>query len=227
MRAFLSILFSTIILFFISCEKSDENPTTPQEFDLLTVRVPNNFFKNNSDMTTSGAVFLTDKSGEVILSGELSNNSTTTLSKDFDILSNKISLTFVKKFEHNNGTSYRIETFNDVGLVDLTLSDHMVENSVEEEAIITLNNTGGYLEMPLNSRPLGEVTNNLAEFKLPLERIPDDIYFTVKHENEEFRRYVLVKDIVGGSSISFEFNELPIITNSVTFTYPRMMRFLQ
>lgn len=209
-----------LILIFSACE----TPDSPKEIDLLKIDVPNNYFGSQYNDMTRAQVFLTNEQGNLVANDELSNNLTTVLKSDFDIQSSQLAFTYLLKLEHNNGTSYKAFTFNNVDLLDLKFTEPSAQNVISEKAYIKIINTNGKVNtLPFDFYRFFDETiiyMDSTVFQVDLERIPQDLYFKVQHEEEEFQRYIMLNNVEPNSTTTIQFNDLPQLTNSKTFTFP-------
>jgi len=225
MKNILKILVVSLIL--VSCNKEDDSIGF-QKTKLFSISLPDGFYRDNPDQNvkTSGHVFLTDDMGKPIIDRELSNNTTTELITEFDT-DNKFDVTFLQKTEYldENGkiqTNYNLKTFANVSPYILEfLQSKKIMKSKDEEIEIIINNTNGYLEDFIGGSSYGTTGgSNRTEYRTGLGRIPANIYFSFKHEEEELRRYVLLENLTKSSVIELEYSGLPVIEEVVTINYP-------
>lgn len=216
------ILLCPILL--LSCSKDDDPEVVPEVEEaknLLSVTLAQNYFPNVPDVEYTGTVYLTNQEGEVISSGELENGLTTELQEIYDLTTEKLNLSFVRKIVHPGGISYRINTYTNVDPYVFSFENTMVQPRIDK-ATVQIRNTGSMLESSVNHRPFysGTVSTNEATLDIPLNEDPGHLFFTVKNETEDFRRYFLQKNVTAGSEISVEFQELTPITNHLTMKFP-------
>ncbi len=219
------------VCFFLlwSCSKDgdpDVLPEVEESKSLLSVSLAPNYFPDDPDVEYSGAVYLTNEEGEVISSGELKNASTTELQEVYDLTTQKLNLSFVKKIVHPGGTSFRISTYTDVDPYEFSFENPLVKAWLDK-ATVQILNTGSRLEHFIYNYPSysGNTSENEATFDIRLRQDPDHLFFTVKKETEDFRRYFLKKNVSPGAEISVDFQDLPPITRDLTIDLPENNSF--
>lgn len=218
--------FAILFLLLNSCSK-EETSETPKEpvivesTQLLNVAIPNNYYHYSEDAQHSGFVYLTDTKGELITKGELKNNTSLKLSEVYDLNANTLNATFILKIEVDGIILYRISTFNDIDPYDLTFIEAPIRIH-GQEAIVKLTNTGSHLNffMPNLSSVSSHTTENSAEYEIGINSVPDNLYFSLQKETEDFRRYVLMNDVTGTTNVSFDYNNLPVINEPLRFNFP-------
>jgi len=212
------------LLLLLSCS-TDENPEeVPQDIEeitLFSVTLAPNYFPEVSDVEYSGAVYLTNEEGEVISSGKIINGSKTELRKKYDLSNKKLNLSFVRKIEDSEGIFYSISTYTDVDPYYFLFENPLVRPRFDK-ATVQILNTGSHLQHFIYNYPsfTGSVSPDEAIFDIRLNHEPGNLFFTVKKETEDFRRYFLQKNVMAGTEISLDFLELPPITNRLTLNFP-------
>jgi len=229
MKTLLKTLLISIIL--VSCSSDDDpfgNPQEKVDTTLISISIPNGHYLDGSinDVKSSGHIYLTDNEGELIIDSELLNNSITELTGDYDV-NKEIQATFLWKreypdFEDNIATIYHLKTFSKVEPYTFEFEEKFKKNPANnEKAKIFINNTNGYLQDFLAYNSYGTKSSiNSAELEIDLKQIPDDIYVSFKHENENARRYILMQNIEEDISKSIEYESLPVAKDFITINYP-------
>lgn len=221
------MLLCSILL--LGCSK-DEDPEVLPEVEesksLLSVRLAPNYFPDDPDVEFSGAAYLTNEAGEVISSGELKNASTTELQEVYDLTTEKLNLSFIKKVVHPRGTSYRIRTYTDVNPYEFSFENPLGKAWLDK-ATVQIHNTGSGLEHFIYNYPSysASTPKNEATFEIRLRQDPDHLFFTLQKETEDFRRYFLEKNVSPGTEISVDFQDLPPITRDLTIDLPENNSF--
>jgi hypothetical protein len=223
MKNYLS--FFLILSLFVSCSKEDnptDNPILPVEVKLLSVSTSNGFYLDEPTISSSGHVYLTNNNGELIMESELLNNTTSELNKVYDIENNTYSATFLIKYKYDGTTFYRINTFTNIQPYNLDFNEFGIKAQNNESAKVSVTNANGFLsELIFNGRIRSDnVSIDNTVFDLRLEQVPGDLYFSFRHENENFRRYVLLKNATGNTNETFEFQNIPKITDHINITCP-------
>lgn len=211
-------------ILFLSCSKEDkpeEIPEVEKSQSLLSVSLPPDYFPDVPDVEYTGAVYLTTDEGELISKGELKNGFTTELEEVMDLTTEKLHLSFIRKIVYPGGTSYRIKTYTDVDPYEFLFENPLVKPRLDE-ATVQVFNTGSKLQHFIFNYPryTGSTSTNEATFDIHLNKEPDVLFFTVRNETEEYKRYFLQKDVTAGSDISVDFQELPSITNEFSIDFP-------
>lgn len=219
----LAVMLLCPILFW-SCSK-DENPEEIPEVEenktLLSVALAPNYFPERPDVEYRGAVYLTNEEGEVISSGELKNGSTTELQEVYDLSTGKLNLSFIRKIVNSGGISYRISTYTDVDPYLLSFENPMVRPR-SGDASVQIINTGSQLQYFIYNYGAysGSLSSSKASFDIRLKQEPDHLFFTVKKETEDFKRYLLLKNVTAETDVSLDFQELIPFTNQLTINFP-------
>ncbi|MCU4176577.1 hypothetical protein [Carboxylicivirga sp. N1Y90] len=219
----------SFILIMSNCKKDD--PIKPQETKIISITLPAGFYQDYPEQSikNSGHVFITDAMGDLIIESELVNNTTLELTSDFDT-NKEFDITFLRKTERINVddipyTTYYLKTFIDVKPYVFEFLKNERQKSNGEQIEIVINNTNGYLDDFTFIGSYGSINwGNRAEYTTSLKRIPDNIYVSFKHENENLRKYVLLENLIESSTIDVDYNELPVIEDMVTINYPENER---
>jgi hypothetical protein len=218
-------LFFLILFLFVSCSKDDnstDNPILPIEINLLSVSTPSGFYQDEPTISSSGHVYLTNNNGELIMESELLNNTTSELNKVYDIENNTYNVTFLINYKYDGSSFYRINTFTNIQPYNLDFNEFGIKAANNERAKVSVINANGFFtEILFNNSPAtveGSINNTV--FDLRLEQVPDGLYFSFRHENENFRRYVLLKNATGNTNETFEFQNIPKITDHININYP-------
>jgi hypothetical protein len=226
MKGLFKILMISTLLASCTSEDPIEKAPESKETNLISVFTPNKFYLDGTigNQKSSGHLFLTDKDGELVIDGELANNSLTELSKDYD-MNGGLNATFLKKLvtQYSNGTEHtriQLQTFTNVDPYKFIFEEHISREIPNEEAKILVSNTDGYLTDIINRDYTGSIGINNSEFEIELDRIPDNIYFSFRHENEDKRRYFLLENVEENFTKSFEFESLQIAEELITVSYP-------
>jgi hypothetical protein len=223
MKNYLS--FFLILFLFVNCSKEDnptDNPILPVEVKLISVSTPIGFYLDEPTISPSGHVYLTNNSGKLIMESELLNNTTSELNKVYDIENNTYNATFLIKYKYDGTTTYKFNTFTNIQPYNLDFNEFGIKTPNNERAKVSVTNANGlFTELLFNTSPAsvhGSFNNTV--FDLNLEQVPGSLYFSFRHENENFRRYVLLKNATGNTNETFEFQNVPKITDNIKITCP-------
>lgn len=219
---FIVIILCPLLL--LSCSKEEDSAELPEEIEnktLLSVELPADYFPELANVDYSGSVYLTNDDGELISHGKINNGTITELQEAYDLTTGKLNLSFIRRIEHQGGISYRINTYNDIDPYEFIFENQIVRPRLGE-ANVQINNTGSPLQHYIYNYPTvtGSISQNEASFDIRLNREPEHLFFTVKKETENFRRYFLQKDVTTGTEITVDFQELPALTNQKRITFP-------
>lgn len=223
MKNYLS--FFLILFLFVNCNKEDnstDNPVLPEEVNLLSVSTPNGFYLDEPTISSSGHVYLTNNNGELIMESELLNNTTSELNKVYDIENNTYNATFLYEVINEGFTFYRIKTFTNIQPYNLDFTGFETKAPIKESAKVSVTNANGFLsELIFNGRIRSDnVSIDNTVFDLRLEQVPGDLYFSFRHENENFRRFLFLKNVTGNTNETIEFQNIPEIIDHLNINYP-------
>lgn len=227
MKNLFKTLLITLSFLFISCNEVDEN-TPSKETQLISINIPKGFYNNDLSKSSiaSGYIYLTDNKGELIAERELTNNTTTDISLDYN-LDYTYDATFLKSIQYQNIDNemykiYYLSTFIDVSPYELKFKEDEKIYASNEKAEILIKNINGHISDLLSSNTYSaSIDTNSGEFEINIKEIPDNIYFSFKHENEEKRKYLLKENIQGNISESVEYVNLPFAQDITTTKYPK------
>lgn len=233
-------IFTLLLISFVfmQCNKTEEdipgnpmNPSVPETNNLLSITTSDHYhYQSSIDISYSGYVFLSDNNGELIAESNLDNNDQVTFESDFDIENNAYNASFLTKVDYNIdpnqplNTAYRINTFLDVNPATFALEGIENLNPNDESARFYIEEMGGFLEdfSIGNSNGSSSSSENgySTDISIILRRIPENLYFSFRNENETFRRYFWFEDADGATDDTIDYNTIPILTNSVNINYP-------
>ncbi|MFK7809157.1 MAG: hypothetical protein AB8F74_15245 [Saprospiraceae bacterium] len=230
-----NLLYLCLIFLVLGCGSDDESSVggtinaLPEESTLLTLNVGDRF---HPMFVMTGHAYLTDEDGKLLKDTNLLNNNSYELKAFYDYANKPYDLTIA--YEYNPidilGRFYYFTTFLD--LAPTTLDMPGVDFSTEDaEVSININNIGttdynlftfGSDETSANvvSLSCSEIDAGSCDYRIGLKRVPDNVYFSFKKPTEDNRRYLLLKDLYGEETYSFDYENIPEITDIKTINFP-------
>ena len=214
------IFLLPILLFLSNCKTEDDTLVEmelPQENLLLTVNVSETYYANNDYWTTSGEIYLTDNSGELLTDSVLLNDNGYSFNTDIDLGNTPYDVTFLQKEVYNDDgfTFYRLSTFLDMESSTINLFDGV--NIGEEARIVILNHPSGGETFTKGST---SSTSNKIDLYFPLKRNPENVFISAKNDNEGFSRYLWLENLTGEAADTIEWSDIPVSNFSSTIQYP-------
>ena len=224
MEKIFGLLLSCVLL-SLGCNDNDIAIVTPET--LYTVEVGSNIY--DQEVGRTGHIYLTDFEGELLADTSLFNDNSYIIERDYDYTENSYDATFVTKFDiaPTESTVYNISTFIDVSPMTISLlEDDFDPNPNNERARFTILNIGSPSSVDLffsNNTHTSSCTTadgGYCNFNVSLLRVPDNIYSTFNRSGEDFNRYLWLENVTGATADTFEFADIPIITESESIAYP-------
>jgi hypothetical protein len=219
-----AILFLFVMSIFFQCKEN--NDTDSPVLSPFEIEVSDSFYTNESSLTETGSVYLTDKDGAQVASANLTNNADVELNADFDNTDNRVDASFVLEQQSNTSgnRTYTVKTFVDVDPANISLQGQQQTSGGIGKVVIQ--NTGGDLDdVFFNIGGFGgfngswSASTGSAEYNYILNSTLDNALMTFRNNNENFKRYLWLEGVTANSVDTFNHDDIPIL-ESVTRNYP-------
>jgi hypothetical protein len=231
MKKILKLTF--LFTLFLGCSKNSDDGLNDDLNDntLLTIEILSDFYTENTELTRTGHVYLTDSEGALIKDTNLLNNSSYTLTSDFDYENNPYDITFESKWVSDVGeTSYLFNTYIDVSPIEIAKGHYIDPNPNEESAKIILTNVGDIsfgnsidsfsMNNSFSMSCSGVGNDTQCDLSIRLKKVPDNVYTSFRKLDENSRRYLWVESVSEQTRDTFEYTDIPFLTESVNIDYP-------
>ena len=218
-----AIPFLCLIFLFFQCkEKGMMDDIDTSELSPFEVEVSDYFYKEVTNYTQTGSIYLTDKDGAKLAKADLINTSSVILNADFDNSDNRVDATFVLEWDYGTSLVYTIQTFVDVDPAEISLQGEQEVSSSGGQAKVVIQNTGGdigdvFFSTGGYSGTSGSIGTAVYEYYI--NQTPDNVLMTFKRNNQNFGRYLWLEGVTGISVDTFNHDDIPML-ETVTRDYP-------